>query len=162
MTKARYFAICLVVMATGAFAQQQPPTPPPAPPFGIPITMEQAQTAIEGALAEAKKINVNMAIAVVEPTGELVYFRKMNGAPYSAIALSQGKAVSAARYRRPTKFFYDMVQGGQQFFTTFPQIVASPGRVLIVVDGKLIGATAPVEVTENRTPKCQPLEPRPL
>src|ERR1700745_2223426 len=98
--------------ATPAAAQSSPPAapqqpaPPPAPPFGRPITVEQAQKAAEAAIAKAKEIGVPNAIAVVEPTGDLVYFAKMDGAPYSAIQLAQQKAVAAARYRRPAKFFF--------------------------------------------------------
>src|ERR1700691_1176299 len=107
--------------ATGAVAQApqptvntQQPAPPPAPPFGWPITVEQAQKAAEAAMAKAREIGVPNAVAVVEPTGDLVYFAKMNGAPYSAIQLAQQKAVAAARYRRPTKAFYDGLAAGHQ------------------------------------------------
>jgi glc operon protein GlcG len=131
-----------VVLSTGAVFAQQAPTPPPAPPFGTPITLGQAEAAIKAAIAEAKRINVNEAIAVVEPTGDLVNFSKMDGASYSAIALSQAKAVTAARYRRPTKFFNEQVESGHHFFLSFPQMVASAGGVLIVVDGKTVGAIA--------------------
>ncbi len=137
--------MCAVVLVTtGAFAQQAPeqPTPPPTLPFGTPITLEQAEAAVSAAMMEARKININEAIAVVEPTGDLVHFSKMNGASYSAIALSQAKAVTAARYRRPTKFFNDQVEGGHHFFLSFPQMVASAGGVLIIIDGKTIGAIA--------------------
>lgn len=72
-------------------------------------------------MAEAKKINVNMAIAVVEPAGEPVYFRKMNGAPYSGISPSQAKAVSAARYRGPTIFFTIWCRVGSNFSLLFPR-----------------------------------------
>jgi uncharacterized protein GlcG (DUF336 family) len=130
-----------LVFTASVFAQQAP-TPPPAPSFGTPISLEQAMLAMQAAIAEAKRIGVNEAVAVVEPTGDLVHLSKMDGASYSAIALSQAKAVTAARYRRPTKFFNEQVESGQLFFLSFPQMVASPGGVLIVVDGKTIGAIA--------------------
>jgi glc operon protein GlcG len=132
--------------ASTAFAQTSPPAgsqqpaPPPAPPFGWPITVEQAQKAAEAAMAKAREIGVPNAVAVVEPTGDLVYFAKMNGAPYSAIQLAQQKAVAAARYRRPTKAFYDGLEAGHQFFLTFPGVAGAPGGVPIVIDGKLVGA----------------------
>jgi glc operon protein GlcG len=132
-------------VAALAQAPQQPavaqqPAPPPAPPFGPPITMEQAQKAAEAALAKAREIGVPNAVAVVEPTGDLVYFAKMNGAPYSAIQLAQQKAAAAARYRRPTKAFYDGIEAGHLFFLTFPGVAGAPGGVPIVIDGKLVGA----------------------
>lgn len=132
----------ILLVAASAFAQQSPPTPPPAPPLGAPISLEHAMSAVNAAIAEAKKIGVKEAIAVVEPTGDLVHFSKMDGASYSAIALAQAKAVTAARYRRPTKFFNEQVESGHHFFLSFPQMVASAGGVVIVVDGKTVGAIA--------------------
>jgi glc operon protein GlcG len=67
----------------------------------MPISYEQAAKAAEAAMAKAKAIGVPNAVAVVEPSGDLVYFGKMTGAPYSAIQLAQQKAVAAARYRPP-------------------------------------------------------------
>jgi uncharacterized protein GlcG (DUF336 family) len=91
-------------------------------------------------MAKAREIGVPNAVAVVEPTGDLVYFAKMNGAPYSAIQLAQQKASAAARYRRPTKAFYDGIEAGHLFFLTFPGVAGAPGGVPIVIDGKLVGA----------------------
>ena len=91
-------------------------------------------------MAKAKEIGVPNAIAVVEPTGDLVYFAKMDGAPYSAIQLAQQKAAAAARYRRPTKAFYDGIEGGHLLFLTFPGVAGTPGGVPIVIEGKLVGA----------------------
>jgi uncharacterized protein GlcG (DUF336 family) len=91
-------------------------------------------------MAKAAEIRVPNSIAVVEPSGDLVFFLRMDGAPYSAAQLAQQKAWTAARYRRPTKLFFDGVEGGHSFFLTFPGISATPGGIPIVVDGKLIGA----------------------
>jgi len=135
-----FLALALSVFNTAALGQAAQPSPPPAPPFGMPITLEQAQKAIDAAQAQAVKMKLLYAFAVVEPSGDLVYFRKMTGAPYSAIQLAQGKAVTAARYRRPTKFFFDQVEGGHQFFMSFPGALPVPGGIPIIADGKLIGA----------------------
>ena len=91
-------------------------------------------------MAKARAIGVPNAVAVVEPSGDLVYFGKMTGAPYSAIQLAQQKAVAAARYRRPTKAFFDAIEGGHPFFLTFPAVAGTPGGLPLVVDGKLVGA----------------------
>jgi glc operon protein GlcG len=145
-TSARIFLLVLM-SSVGAAAQGAPqapaaskPAPPPAPPFGSPITLEQAQKAAEAAIAKAKAINVPNAVAVVEPTGELVYFAKMNGAPYSAVQLAHQKAITSARYRRPTKAFFDGIEGGHAFFLTFPGVSGAPGGVPLIIDGKLVGA----------------------
>ena len=146
LTRMAVAVFCLMMLCCVAAQAQQPPTaaarpaPPPAPPFGMPITYEQAMKAAEAAMAKAKGIGVPNAVAVVEPSGDLDYFAKMTGAPYSAIQLAQQKAAAAARYRRPTKAFFDGIEGGHPFFLTFPGVVGAPGGVPLVVDGKLVGA----------------------
>jgi glc operon protein GlcG len=146
LTRMAVAVFCLMMLCCVAAQAQQPPTaaarpaPPPAPPFGLPITYEQAVKAAEAAMAKAKAIGVPNAVAVVEPSGDLVYFAKMTGAPYSAIQLAQQKAAAAARYRRPTKAFFDGIEGGHPFFLTFPGVAGAPGGVPLVVDGKLVGA----------------------
>ena len=121
---------------------QQPPTPPTPPtiPYGAPITLEQAKKAADAAEAEARKRNMNMAIAVVEPSGDLVYFRKMDGTQYASIKIAQDKAISAAIFRRSSKDFQDRVAKSDLSPMALRGAVASAGGVPIVVNGKIIGA----------------------
>ena len=102
--------------------------------------MGDAGRIVQIACEKAEGIGVPMAITIVEPTGDLVHFVKMDGAPYSAIHLAQQKAIAAARYRRPTQAFYDQLEGGHAFFLTFPGICAVPGGVLLIEGGMLVGA----------------------
>lgn len=137
------FAICAALLLGGQTPVQQPASaPPPPPPFsyGPPVTLEQAKKAAGAAEAEAKKRNSNMAIAVVEPSGDLVYFQKMDGTQYSSIKISQAKAVSAATFGRSTKIFRERVAGGELSPMALAGAVASDGGVPIVVNGKTIGA----------------------
>jgi uncharacterized protein GlcG (DUF336 family) len=96
--------------------------------------------AADAAVAEAKKNNMTMAVAVVEPSGALVYFLRMNGTQYGSIKAAQDKAVSAALYRRSTKTFFDRVAAGDLSPQALPGAVASAGGIPIIVDGKFIGA----------------------
>jgi glc operon protein GlcG len=137
------FAICAALLLGGQTpAQQAAPTPPlpPTTPYGTPITLDQAKRAADAAEAESKKRNTNIAIAVVEPTGDLVYFRKMDGTQYGSIKTAQSKAVSAALYRRASKSFRERVAQGDLSPMALDGAVASDGGVPIVVNGKIIGA----------------------
>ena len=136
-----------LVLAAGLFVgaeawSQQPPTPPlpPTTSYGTPLTLEQAKKAADAAEAEAKKRNMNMAIAVVEPSGDLVYFRRMDGTQYASIKIAQDKAVSAAIFRRSSKDFFDRVAKGDLSPMSLRGAVASAGGIPIVVNGKIIGA----------------------
>src|ERR1700737_2164653 len=127
----------VLVLGNPAFAQQ----PAPKPDYGAPITNEQAKTAAGAALAEAKKNNWRMAISIVGPAGELVYFEKMDGTQLASTEISQGKARTAVLFRLPSKAFADQYAAGNTVFLTFPvKPVASEGGVPVIVSGKIIGA----------------------
>ena len=118
-----------------------PASPPPE--YGLPLTNEQAKAAAEGAVAEAKKNNWHMAIAVVGTEGELIYFEKMDGTQSSSALLAQAKARTSALFRRASKVFADQFAAGNAAFMSFPDAarpIASEGGLPIVLNGKLAGA----------------------
>jgi glc operon protein GlcG len=133
-------ALAVTPLRAEMAATQPPPAGPPA--YGETITMEQAKKAAAAAADEAKKINTFMAIAVVSPSGDLVYFEKMDNTQYASINIAIHKARTAARFRRPTSSFEERVgQGGVGLtLLTLDDIIASPGGNPIIVGGKLIGA----------------------
>jgi uncharacterized protein GlcG (DUF336 family) len=81
-----------------------------------------------------------VAIAVVDPSGNLLSFHAMEGATETAILTAQLKAKTAARWRRPTEELFDRVNNNvnraPEFVGDFPQ----PGGFPIFVDGELLGA----------------------
>jgi glc operon protein GlcG len=131
-----------LLSGAAAHAQQPAPPAPTGPPdYGAPITNEQAKAVAAAAFAEAKKNNWRMAFTIVGPTGELVYFEKVDGTQHASIEISRAKARTAVTYRRPTKAFADQYAAGNTAFTTFPeQPIASEGGVPIILNGKIIGA----------------------
>ncbi len=93
-------------------------------------------------VAEARKHPTwRFAITVVDPSGELVYFYRMDGTQFASIGISQGKARTAARYRRESRVFYNAYEGGHGYVASLdPTLVASPGGYPLIEDGKIIGA----------------------
>jgi glc operon protein GlcG len=141
MLKPAALAAALALSIVGSASAQQPAPPPAAPPpYGNPITLDQAKKAADAAEAEAKKNNWLMAIAVASPSGDLVYFRKLDGTQYASIQIAQHKAKAAATFRRPTKVFQDGLAAGNHFLLTLDGIIASEGGVPIIVEGKVVGA----------------------
>ena len=112
------------------------------PQYGPSISHEQARKAIAGAVADARKQNLPMAIAIVDTAGQLVAFERMDNTQTASTAVAQDKAVSAAMYRRPSKVFQDLVAGGGVGLRvlTLRGAVAAEGGVPLMVDGKIIGA----------------------
>ncbi|HTZ03164.1 MAG TPA: heme-binding protein [Xanthobacteraceae bacterium] len=110
-------------------------------PFGTPVNLEKAQALISAAIAEANKKNWPEDFAVVDPSGDLVAFARMDGGQYASIAIAEHKARTAARYRRPTKIFEHAVQDlGLNYILTLDDVIASRGGIPLVQDGKIIGA----------------------
>jgi glc operon protein GlcG len=131
--------VALCLFGQPATAQTQTPAAPP--PFGMPISVEQARAAADAAVAEAKKNNWYYAVAIVEPSGALVYFERMDNAQYASTQIAQDRARASAVFRRPTKSFADRVaQQNDLSVLSLAGSSWSEGGVPIVVDGKLIGA----------------------
>jgi uncharacterized protein GlcG (DUF336 family) len=134
-------ALLAVAPALPQTVPEPPATPSPLPPeYGMPLSNEQAKMAATAAFSTAKENNWRMAIAVVGPTGELIYFERMDGVQHASVEIAMQKARMAAFYRRPTKAYADAIVAGNRTFLTFPHVIASEGGIPIIVDGRLVGA----------------------
>jgi glc operon protein GlcG len=145
--------VCVALLtSTGGFAQVPPdpnnpneaiPDAMTPPPYGEPINIETAKKAAAGAIAEATKRNWNgLCVAVVSPSGDLVYFEKQDNCQYASVTISQHKARTSARYRRPTVVFERLLGRGPfyAYLPTLDDVIASRGGNPLVVGGKVIGA----------------------
>jgi uncharacterized protein GlcG (DUF336 family) len=133
-------ALCLLSALLGAFSAATSAQQPP--PYGAPITLEQAQKAAVGAAAEARKNNWAMAIAVVNPAGHLVLLHTMDNTQYGSIHIAIRKAETAARFKRPSKVFQDLIAKGFdfQYLQGLEGAMPVQGGIPIVMDGKIVGA----------------------
>jgi glc operon protein GlcG len=110
-------------------------------PYGPPISLERAQAAINAVVAEAKKRDWKLNVAVVDSGGNLVAFQRMDGAMLASIQIAEHKARAAAIFRRETKVFENAIQGnGFNYLMTLDGFIASRGGVPLIEGGKLIGA----------------------
>jgi glc operon protein GlcG len=103
------------------------------------LNAEGAQNALTAALAEAKKNNWLLSIAVVDPAGELLAFARMDGAGISTIQNALGKAVTSARFRGPSQRF-DSLATIRPGLLTFENVTAVEGGVPISIEGVVVGA----------------------
>jgi glc operon protein GlcG len=110
-------------------------------PYGPPISLDRAEAVIHAAVAEAKKRNWKMNVAVTDSGGNLVAFERMDGAMLASIQIAEHKARAAATFRRPTKVFEDGVQLMRlNYLLAFDGIIASRGGIPLIEQGVLIGA----------------------
>ena len=125
--------------AQDAITQPVPDAAPNYVSYGAPIDLAGARKLIASAEAEAKKHDWKMACAVVEPTGELVAYEKMDDTQYGSVETSIAKAKASALYRRPTKAFADAIKAGNNGVLGLPGAISIEGGFPIVHGGKLIG-----------------------
>jgi glc operon protein GlcG len=113
-----------------------------ANPYGMPIGLDDAKKVAAPALAEAKKNNWMMAVAIVDPAGNLVYFEKMDGTQNASVNVALEKARSAVLFKRPTKAFQDQVAAGGEGLRILglPGAVPLEGGIPLVAGGKIVGA----------------------
>jgi uncharacterized protein GlcG (DUF336 family) len=110
-------------------------------PYGPPISLDRAQAVIRAAVAEAKKRDWKMNLAVADSGGNLVAFQRMDGAMLASIQIAEHKARAAATFRRPTKIFEDGIQLMQlNYLLAFDGIIASRGGIPLINNGVIIGA----------------------
>lgn len=122
-----------------AYAQATP-APAPAPAYGAPIGLDAAQALIAKAIAAAKARGFRMAVAIVEPSGQLVAFAKMDDTQYGSIYVAQKKAETAARYRLATSVMEAKTLAGRTVTLANNDSLPIAGGIPILSDGKVIGA----------------------
>ena len=105
------------------------------------ITLEIARKVVAAAVAEAQSRNApGGAIAVVDDGGHLVALERLDHTFAAGANISIGKARTAALFKRPTKFFEDVINKGRTSMTALPDFTPLQGGVPIVLDGEIIGA----------------------
>ena len=104
------------------------------------ISLQAARTMVAACEAEARRNNWNVSIAVVNAAGELLLFNRMDDAPSSSVEISQGKARTAASFRRPTRALDSAMTAGRMAYLAFPGAIPVEGGVPVMVDGHCVGA----------------------
>jgi len=140
LTLAAMCALGFALSTTGVDAQQRPS-------YGQAINLDTAKKLAAGSLAEAKKNNWNVAIAVVDTHGFLVYYEMMDDTQTASATIAVEKARTAAMFRRPSKEFEDNIGAGRVAVLGLPGATPIDGGLPIVVGGKLIGAVGVSGVT---------------
>ena len=104
------------------------------------LNLEGARSVIAAAQAEAKKNNATGVVAVVDDGGNLIALERLDGTFAAGANISIGKARTAAIFKRPTKFFEDVIKNGRTSMVALNDFTPLQGGVPIVIDGEVIGA----------------------
>jgi glc operon protein GlcG len=124
------------------------------PGYGPSVSLVNAKKIATAVIAECAKNQWNVAVAVVDPHGALIYFERMEDTQWASNDIAIGKARAAATYRRPTRAFMDAINKGSPATATLGGVYASPGGVPIFVDGKITGAVGVSGVTGDQDEQC--------
>jgi len=85
---------------------------------------------------------------------ELVFFERIDNTQAGSIAVSQDKARTAARFKRPTKAFEDALAGGRQAILGLPGVTPLEGGLPLVIEGKIVGAIGVSGATSPQDGVC--------
>ena len=142
--------LCMLsITASAAHAAE-----PPRPEYGADITIEAAKKIAAATIAECASNKWNVAVAIVNTHGSLVYYERMNNTQSASARIAVDKASAAAMYRRPTRAFVDAIAKTGPAMMTLPGVVASPGGVPIFSAGKVIGGVGVSGVTGDQDEQC--------
>jgi glc operon protein GlcG len=150
-TVVKTVVVAVVLLCGLAIARAQMPNP-----YGTAVSLENARKAAAPALAEAEKNHWNMAVAIVDTGGNLVYYEKMDNTQLASAGVSIEKARCAAMFKRPTKAFQDVLAAGGDGLRvlSLKGVVASEGGIPLVMDGKIVGAIGVSGGTSPQDGQC--------
>jgi glc operon protein GlcG len=150
-TYLRLMIACAVLVVTllSRNASAQMPNP-----YGMPISVDVARKVADAALAEGRKNGWNVAAAVVDPAGDLVFFERMDNTQSASVVIAQEKARTAATFKRPSKALEDAVANGRQVILKLPGATPIEGGIPLVIDGKIVGAVGVSGATSPQDGQC--------
>jgi glc operon protein GlcG len=148
----RFVVTMLVVAFSSALARNANAQMPNG--YGASISVETARKLSATATAEGKKNGWNVAVAIVDTAGDLVFFERMDNTQAASTIVAQEKARTAARFKRPTKAFEDALAGGRQAILGLPGVTPLEGGLPLVIEGKIVGAIGVSGATSPQDGVC--------
>ncbi len=147
----RKLAVPMLALCGSATAIAQMPNA-----YGPPVSLETAKKVAAPALAEAAKNNWTIAVAIVDPSGNLVYYEKMDNTQLGSANIALDKARSAALFKRPTKAFQDaLATGGENLrILRLQGVVPVEGGFPLIIDGKIVGGIGVSGMSSAQDAQC--------
>ena len=107
------------------------------------LTLDGARKVIAAAQAEAKKLNApGGVIAVVDDGGNLIALERLDGTFTAGANISIGKARTAVLFKRPTRFFEELINSsgkGRTVMAALNDFTPLIGGVPVLVDNQVVG-----------------------
>ncbi len=104
------------------------------------LTLDGARAAIAAAQAEARRLGApGGVVAVVDAGGDLVALERLDGTFAAGARVSVGKAKTAVAFKKPTRFFEDLIRNGRTAMVALEDFTPLQGGVPVLVDGQVVG-----------------------
>jgi len=104
------------------------------------LNLDGAKKAIVAAVDYAKKNNApGGVIAVVDEGGNLMALERLDGTFAMGATISIGKARTAVLFKKPTRFFEELINKGRTAMTAVDGFTPLIGGIPIVVEGQVVG-----------------------
>jgi len=104
------------------------------------LDLEGAKRAITAAVDYAKKVNApGGVIAVVDEGGNLMALERLDGTFAMGATISIGKARTAVLFKKPTRFFEELINKGRTAMTAVDGFTPLIGGIPVVIDGQVVG-----------------------
>src|SRR5438552_5909850 len=105
------------------------------------LNLDCTKKAIVAAVYYAKKNNApGGVIAVVDEGGNLMALERLDGTFAMGATISIGKARTAVLFKKPTRFFEELINKGRTAMTALDGFTPLIGGIPIVIDGQVVGA----------------------
>jgi uncharacterized protein GlcG (DUF336 family)/mannose-6-phosphate isomerase-like protein (cupin superfamily) len=103
------------------------------------LSLEGAKRAVAAAVTEAKRLKATGVIAVVDDGGNLMVLERIDNTFAAGANISIGKARTAVIFKRPTRFFEEIIKNGRTPMVALSDFTPLQGGVPIEVDGQIVG-----------------------
>jgi len=104
------------------------------------LTLDGAKRVAAAAEADARRRGLPVVIAVVDDSGNLLLLERLDSTQIGSIQVGIGKARTAAKFRRPTRFFEEQVKNGRIVTLALDDFTPLQGGVPILAGGQFVGA----------------------
>ena len=122
------------------------------------LSLTDAKHLIDGAKIKAQEIGVPMCIAIVDESGNLIAFDRMDGGKVTSITIAQDKAFTAAAARKATHEYNDACIPGNLVFGIHTalggRLCVVGGGLPVAVDGEVVGGIGLSSGTPQQDMQC--------
>lgn len=104
------------------------------------LDLAEAKKAISGAVDYVRKNGApGGVIAIVDEGGNLMALERLDGTFAMGATISIGKARTAVLFKKPTRFFEELINRGRTAMTAVDGFTPLIGGIPIIIDGQVVG-----------------------